>query len=64
MNNTVKENADELLCENEPSQVISETEKNNDSGNKFFRGLLTAAVFIFSVVFIYFLIYFCKNTGA
>lgn len=64
VNNNVKENADELLNENEASQIISEIEENNDSGNKLFRGLLTAAVLVSSVVFICLLIYFCKNTGA
>lgn len=35
-----------------------------DSGNKRFRGILTAAVLVSFVVFVSLLIYFCENTGA
>ena len=43
--------------------VDEENVVKNDSGNKRFRGVLTAAVLVSLVVFVYLLIYFCENTG-
>lgn len=60
LNSIIEENADE----NAVAQDNIETDGNNDSGNRFFRGLLTAAVSVSFVVFVYLLIYFCENTGA
>lgn len=48
-------------------EVIEQANNGSDaessSGNKLFRGVLTAAVSVSFVVFVYLLIYFCENTG-
>lgn len=57
---TSADTADEITSEN----VDAESGVKTDSGNKKFRGVLTAAVLVSFVVFVYLLIYFCENTGA
>ncbi len=64
LDNNLNSNIEENTVENGANPDIIETDGNNDSGNKFFRGLLTAAVSVSFVVFVYLLIYFCENTGA
>lgn len=58
----IEENAVEIT--DETSQEIAESEESNNPGNKFFRGVLTAAVSVSFVVFVSLLLYFCENTGA
>lgn len=44
--------------------VEEENSVKDDSGNKRFRRILSAAVLVSFAVFVYLLIYFCENTGA
>lgn len=57
-------NSDDTADEITSETVDAENGVKTDSGNKKFRGILTAAVLVSFVVFVYMLIYFCENTGA
>lgn len=56
---------DNMIKNTDENNIVDEENGvKNDSGNKRFRGVLTAAVLASLVVFVYLLIYFCENTGA
>ncbi|MBQ2973165.1 MAG: hypothetical protein IJE19_02310 [Clostridia bacterium] len=64
MDNNLINNAEENTVNDEVIEQIDDgSDAENSSGNKLFRGILTAAVSVSFVVFVYLLIYFCENTG-
>lgn len=63
MDNNIINTEENTVNDEVIEQVNNGSDAENSSGNKLFRGVLTAAVSVSFVVFVYLLIYFCENTG-
>lgn len=64
MDNNLINNTEENTINDEMIEQVNDgSDAEGSSGNKLFRGVLTAAVSVSFVVFVYLLFYFCENTG-